>query len=272
MIRTPRPLMAGAEPFEHEGAPDIGALLVHGFTGTPNEMRPIATALSSAGFGSIGPLLHGHGTHPDDMAGVSFARWQADVDAAYDRLLALHERVVVIGLSMGGTLALNLAARRSHDPRLAGLVTINTPLRLDDWRLGFAGIISMLAKWQSWGKPDIKDRTAWDKHLSYGRFRTGSVLELLALLDETRTLLPLVHQPILVARAAEDHVVPPRNAEIIHAGVSSTDKRLLVLDNCYHVATVDFAASQLNDEIVQFVERVGRSGSDGADASATDPI
>ena len=130
VIATRRPIMPGAEPFEYPGRPDVGVLLVHGFTGSPFEMRPVGEALASSGIGSIGVLLRGHGTHPDDMVGYRYTDWIADVESALDRLLERHERAVIVGLSMGGTLTLNVAARRANDPRVVGLVTIGATLYL----------------------------------------------------------------------------------------------------------------------------------------------
>lgn len=256
MRRAARPLLAGAEPFEYPGRPEIGALLVHGFTGTPREMRPVGAALAEAGIGSIGVLLRGHGTHPDDMLGYRYTDWIEDVEAGLARLLERHERAVLIGLSMGGTLALNVAARHAADRRVAGLVTLAATLRLHDWRLGLAGILTRLVKWQGWGQPSIKDRSAWDGHLGYRRFRTRSVLELLALMTETRARLADVTQPILIVHARADRVVPPANATLVYEGVSSPDREIIFLDNCYHVVTVDYEAAQVNARIVQFVERL----------------
>src|SRR6266508_3574081 len=119
-----RALMAGAAPFEHLGRHDLGVLLVHGFTGTPFEMRPLGEALAAHGIGSACPLLRGHGTHPDDMLNSPYTHWIEDVENGLDAVLSQHERVVIVGLSMGGTLALNVAARRAGDRRIAGLVTI----------------------------------------------------------------------------------------------------------------------------------------------------
>jgi carboxylesterase len=113
--------------------------------------------------------LRGHGTHPDEMLGCRHTDWIADAEAGLTRLLARHERGVVVGLSMGGTLGLQLAARHADDPRVAGLVTISAPLTLTDWRLGAINLLSRVIKWQAWGKPDIKDRRAWDGHVAYRR-------------------------------------------------------------------------------------------------------
>lgn len=249
-----RPILEGAEPFTYAGASTVGALLVHGFTGSPYEMRPIGEHLASRGIGSEAVLLKGHGTHPDDMLPVRHTDWLADVESGLDRLLATYSHVFLIGLSMGGTLALNVAARRSDDPRLAGVVAIGAPVRLDDWRLRGVRWASKVIRWHLWGRPDIKDRRAWDAHVSYKKFRTRALIELLTVMRETLALLPRVRQPLLVMQARQDHVVPPFNASMILDGVSSEDKRLVWLENSYHVATVDYDAPVLNEAIASFVE------------------
>lgn len=250
------PVVPGAEPFELPGRPDVGVVLVHGFTGAPAEMRPLGDALADSGIGSVGVRLRGHGTHPDDMTRYRFRDWTDDVDDGLRRVLARHERAVLVGLSMGGTLVLDAAARHADDPRVIGLVTIGAPLVLDDWRLRFVGPLSQVIKWQAWGRPAIKNQAAWGRHVGYRRFRTPAIRELLALMARARARLPTIHQPILAVHASIDTVVPPRNATIIYEGVSSRDRAMRLFDNCYHVITVDFPADQLNADVVRFVKRV----------------
>jgi len=254
MILNGRRLLAGAEPFVLPGGSGVGVVLVHGFTGSPFEVRSIGDALAATDIGSEGVLLSGHGTHPDDMVGVPYTDWIADLDAAVDRVLGRYQRVVIVGLSMGGTLTLNLGARRAHDRRVAGLVSIGAPLVLDDWRLGVAGPLSRVIKWQAWGRPDIKDKTQWDGHVSYRRLRTRTIPQLLGLMRDTTKRLPQVCQPLRIIQSREDHVVPPRNADLIRQGVSSRDVAVIMLDNCYHVSTLDFDAAVLNAAIVRFVQ------------------
>ena len=246
--------MPGAEPFEYPGRGDIGALLVHGFTGTPYEVRPVGEHLAARGIGSEAILLRGHGTDPDDMLAARYTDWIADVEAGLERLARRYRRVFLIGLSMGGTLVLNVAARHADDPRIAGVVSIAAPVRLEDWRLRILRWGCKVIRWQLWGRPDIKDRRAWDGHVAYPKFRTQTVLELLALMNETLARLPSVTQPLLLLHARQDHVVPPNNAPLIYGLVGSVDKRLVWLDNAYHVVTVDFCAPVVNEAVASFVE------------------
>lgn len=254
MIVDGRRVLAGAEPFSFAGRPEVGAVLVHGYTGSAFELRPVGEALAAAGIASEGVLLRGHGTHPDEMVGVPYAAWVADVESGLDRLLARCRRAVVVGLSMGGTLALNVGARRAADDRVAGLVTIGAPLEFDDWRLGFAGPLSRIIKWHAWGIPDIKDRSAWEPQAAYRRIRTVTLPELLALIRETTIRLPEVRQPLRIFQARDDHVVPARNAELIRRGVGSADVAVTILDNCYHVSTVDYDAGILNAAVARFIQ------------------
>ena len=113
--------MPGAEPFSAAGGPH-GALVVHGFSGTPQAMRGLAEAFAAAGFAVELPRLPGHGTTVDDLETTKFADWSAAVASAYDELASRCDRVVVAGLSMGATLATWLAVQR---PDVAGLIVIN---------------------------------------------------------------------------------------------------------------------------------------------------
>jgi carboxylesterase len=115
------PVLPGAEPLSAVGGAD-GALVLHGFTGNPFSMRGVAEQLVMAGLSVELPLLPGHGTSMEDMVGTRWSDWSAAAEATYVDLAARCDRVVVVGLSMGGTLATWLAERH---PQISGLVLIN---------------------------------------------------------------------------------------------------------------------------------------------------
>jgi carboxylesterase len=242
-------VLAGAEPFARDGggpdgdSPDArtGVLLVHGFTGNPSSMRPWGEHLADEGFAVRVPLLPGHGTTWQDCNAHTEQDWVRAVDEAFDELAADCDRVVVAGLSMGGTLAIRLAERRPAE--VAGLVLVNPALltqRLD------AKLLPLLARltpsWSPIGN-DIKKPGVTE--LAYDRLPTRAMVALRRLWAQTRADLPAVTAPLLVFRSAEDHVVEPASTALLLARASSTDVTEVVLEDSYHVATLDNDAPRI---------------------------
>ncbi len=232
------PVLPGAEPFAFPGSgPNArtGVLLVHGFTGTPMSMRPWGEHLAAEGFAVRCPLLPGHGTRWQDCNDSDGDQWVEAAGQAHDALAAECDRVFVAGLSMGGTVAIRLAELRADS--VAGLVVVNPSLltrRLD------ARLLPVLARvtgsWAPIGS-DIKKPGVVE--LAYPKLPTRAVLGLRRLWAATRADLGKVTAPILLFRSREDHVVEAASSEALLAGVSSTDTTEVVLENSYHVATLD---------------------------------
>lgn len=253
------PVMPGAESFRYDAPGDIACLLTHGFTGSAHEVRHLGRHLADNGVTARGVLLTGHGTRPEDMAICRYQDWVADVETALDELLNEGKQVFLAGLSMGGTLALHVAARRQGDTRIPGVIALAAPLRLVDWRLNFLPAASLLIRWQSWGQPDIKDREKWDSHVAYRRFHVRSLVQLLRLLHETRQIVHRVDQPLLVIQSRGDNTVRPFNADLILRSVSSQDRRQVWLENSYHVVTLDYDSERVHEEVTRFIrERSAR--------------
>jgi carboxylesterase len=236
---APRPVvLAGAEPFARPGdGPDgrTGVLLVHGFTGNPSSMRDWGEHLAAEGFAVSVPLLPGHGTTWQDCNSHDEREWVQAVDDALDELAADCDRVVVAGLSMGGTLAIRTAERRPAD--VAGLVLVNPALltqRLD------AKLLPLLARLTpSWAPIGNDVKKPGVEELAYPKLPTRAAVSLRRLWAETRADLAAVRAPLLVFRSREDHVVEPASVELLLAQVASTDVTEVVLEDSYHVATID---------------------------------
>jgi esterase/lipase len=236
---VPAGVLPGAQPFAFPGGdgPEgrTGVLLVHGFTGTPMSMRPWGEHLAAAGFAVRCPLLPGHGTRWQDCNLVAEQDWVSAVTGAFDELARDCDRVVVAGLSMGGTLAVRLAELRPDD--VAALVLVNPSLltqRLD------ARLLPLLARitpsWAPIGS-DIKKPGVTEQ--AYPKLPTRAVLALRRLWTATRGDLGRVTAPLLVYRSVTDHVVEPASVALLLAGVGSTDTTEVLLENSYHVATLD---------------------------------
>jgi esterase/lipase len=236
---VPPDLMPGAEPFSFDGGggPDgrTGVLLVHGFTGTPMSMRPWGEYLAAEGFAVRCPLLPGHGTRWQDCNTSTHDQWTTTVEDAFDRLSADCDRVFVAGLSMGGTLATRLAEVRSDD--VAGLLLVNPALftrRLD------AKLLPLIARLTpSWAPIASDIKKPGSTELAYDRLPTRAALALRRLWAAVRADLGRVQAPLLVFRSTVDHVVEPASARVLLAGVASTDVTEVLLEDSYHVATLD---------------------------------
>jgi len=250
-------IMPGAEPFVISGTgtdAGTGVLVLHGFTGSPASMRPWGEFLAEQGFTVRGPLLPGHGTRWQDANATTQEQWVQAVVTAFDELSAECERVFVAGLSMGGTLAIRLAQLRAG--QVAGLILVNPSLltqRLD------AKLLPLLARLTpSWAPiaNDIKKPGVTE--LAYPKLPTRAMMQLRQLWGVTRANLSLVTAPLLVFRSVEDHVVEPASVQVLLAGVRSTEKTEVLLEDSYHVATLDNDAPRIFRESVQWIrEHVG---------------
>ncbi|MEG0386282.1 MAG: alpha/beta hydrolase [Solibacillus sp.] len=241
------PLLQGAEPFYEEGN-DVGILVSHGFTGSPQSMRPLCEAYAAAGYTVCGPLLKGHGTHYEDMEKTTYQDWILSIEEGYQWLQERCETIFVTGLSMGGTLTLYMAEQH---PEIRGIIPINAavvlpamePIRhMTDVQF-LDGIGSDIKK------PGVTE-------LAYAKTPVRSVSEILTLAEDVRKLLFNITCPTLIFVSDEDHVVPPYNSQIIADGILSTEKDICRLENSYHVATLDNDQEFIINHTLSFIKKV----------------
>jgi carboxylesterase len=195
-----RAYLPGAEPFALEGGKS-GVLLFHGFSGSCFEVRALAGELNAAGFGVLAPALAGHGTVPDDLAGITCDEFFAHAEEAYRHAARRHRRLAVVGLSMGGTLGLHVAARYP----IAGLVTISTPVFMS--RL--VSVSVPLANRFIPQRRVISNYAAWrNEVVGYRTTPVSSLAVFLEVLNRVRRELSYVSQPLLAIHSANDTTVP----------------------------------------------------------------
>lgn len=228
------PIMSGAESFHHEGGP-VGVLLCHGFTGSPQSLRPWGDHLGAHGFAVACPLLPGHGTRWQDMNDTRWSDWYAEVDGALSALGSRCEEVFVGGLSMGGTLALRLAEQ--HGAAVAGLVLVNPSLTTERWDVKLLPVLSRVLGSRPGVSNDIKK--SGSREVAYDRLPLKAALSLQQFWATTRADLHKVTQPVLTFRSREDHVVEPLSGRLLLEGVRSSDVEERLLEDSYHVATLD---------------------------------
>lgn len=247
------PVLPGAEPFSADGG-RTGVLLVHGFTGCPQSLRPWAEHLAAAGLTVRLPRLPGHGTTWQEMNRTGWVDWYGAADESFAELAKACAEVFVAGLSMGGTLAIRLAEQRPD--QVAGLVVVNPSLTTLDRRARLLPLLSrVIPSFPPVGN-DIK--RAGVSELAYDRLPLRAAASLQQLWARTRADLAAVRAPLLVYRSATDHVVEPVNTALLLAGVSSSDIEERVLADSYHVATLDNDAPAIFQGSLDFIRAHSR--------------
>jgi len=257
MARTPahdlHPVLPGCEPWSSPSGGPHGALVLHGFTGSPVSMRPLSEALADAGFAVEMPRLPGHGTSPEDLAETTWEDWLAEAQRALSALQARTPdgKVIVAGLSMGG--ALTLALAQGH-PELAGIVLINAPVAAPPELA--AGIEAMVA-----GGVDVIDSIGGDiadpdaDEASYDTTPLRPLLTMLQAGGPIRDALPQVEQPSLIITSRQDHVVTPTDSDVLAAQISGPVEHVW-LEKSFHVATLDYDKAEVEQRTVEFAQRV----------------
>ncbi|MGW3337678.1 alpha/beta hydrolase [Streptomyces sp. NPDC001009] len=253
------PVLPGAEPYRHDGG-EVGVLLCHGFTGSPQSLRPWAEHLAAHGLSVSLPLLPGHGTRWEDLRATGWQDWYARVDRELWQLSERCERVFVAGLSMGGALALRLAAR--HGERVTGVVVVNPANRVHGLAAHALPVVRHLVPSTKGIASDIAKGATTE--LGYDRVPLHAAHSLRQFLRVVDGELPQVTQPLLLLRSAVDHVVPAADSARVLSRVSSTDVTESVLEQSYHVATLDHDADRIVEESLAFIDRLApRVGKEG---------
>ena len=247
-------IIPGAEPFSGEGGPH-GVLLCHGFTGNPHSMKPLGRALHGAGFAVEVPLWPGHGTSVEDMMETTWDDWSSAAEAAYQELAGRCEKVVVGGLSMGGTLAAWLGA---NHPEIPGLILINPatePFPPEGVEMIKAMIDAGEEVTEAIGS-DIADPDA--KEIAYSGTPLRPLLSLVSQQEELAEAVSRISCPILLMTSLNDHVVAPSASDYLATRVSGPVERV-TLERSYHVATLDYDKDLIEERAIEFARKVTAS-------------
>ncbi len=244
----PVPVLPGAEPVDLPGGP-VGVLLSHRFTGTTSSVRPWAEHLHAAGLTVAAPRLPGHGTRWQDLNATGFDDWYAEVERAFDGLRERCSTVFAMGLSMGGTLALRLAELRAD--QVAGLVVVNASLGTDRKDARLAPLLSRVVPSFPGIASDIKKPGITE--LAYDRVPLKAFASLQAAWPVVARDLSRITCPVLVFRSRTDRVVPPVSGRTLLAGLAGGTVEERVLEDSYHVATLDNDAPTIFEGSLAFV-------------------
>jgi len=248
MTGTSTPLAPAAFSYPGHGAnAGIGVAICHGFTGSPLSVLPWAGHLARRGFAVSVPLLPGHGTDWRDLARHSWLDWYREFEASYLELAAGTRHCYVAGLSMGGTIALRVAARH----HVAGVAVVNPGLSFYDRRVRYIGLLKHFQRTTVPAQePNPAPVTTGDG--DYSLTPLEAVHQLSRLFGAALRELPAVTAPVLVFKSDTDTVVPPTSIELLRKRLGSPELAVVSLPDSGHVATLDVDAPLIFEQSVQF--------------------
>lgn len=240
----------GAEPFSADGGP-IGVLLSHGFTGSPASMRPWGEYLAARGHAVRVPRLPGHGTTWKDMNQTTWDDWHGELNTALTDLRSRCDKVVVAGLSMGGAQALRLAQLRPDD--VSAVIVVNPAIA----SARFDVKLVPLLKWVVPSMPGIGNdiKKPGGDEVGYDRTPLKALHSMMQAWTDIRADLSSITAPLLYLRSTEDHVVDEASTSLIMDGVSSTVREKVMLENSFHVATIDNDAPEIFQRSAAFIDQ-----------------
>jgi carboxylesterase len=251
---VPAPILAGAEPFAASGG-STGVLVLHGYTGSPQSVRPLAESLASSGCSVVLPLLPGHGTSVEDLLSTRWADWSSAAESSYGELAGRCDRVFVAGLSMGGTLAIWLALRHAE---IAGVIVVN-PL-LDPPAESFREMLRAMLDSGAASLPAIKSDIAKEKvaESAYEATPIEPMLSMFEAVDEIAARLGELSCPVLLLSSRNDHVVPSESGDLLVEKAAVPVERVW-LERSFHVATLDYDAPVVEASAIEFVSALTAS-------------
>ncbi|MFC0211842.1 alpha/beta hydrolase [Paenibacillus chartarius] len=242
------------QPFHWEGRGERGEtaiMLIHGFTGSPSEFRRFGYVLNDFGYTVNGVCLPGHGTKPEDMLGLQWPDWYGHVLAEYHKIKdRAYRRIVAVGHSMGGLLALKLGAEQPLD----GVVSLASPIYLRDRKIWLAYPLQYVKKYVH--KKPSQLTTRFEEIIAYDRSPLTCVVSLRGLMRHVAKLLPQVTAPLLVGQGEKDRTVLPASASFVYERAGSSSKRLIWYPHSSHAILMDVERDAVYNDVLAFVQEV----------------
>lgn len=257
-----KPTEVGRPFFIRGDRKDVGVVLIHGYMAAPLEVRALGEYLGGLGYRVFAPRLKGHGTAPEDLAGVSYMEWVESVEEGYVFMNHICRKTVAGGFSTGAGLALDLCSRVKG---LAGVFAISPPLKLQDFSARFVPAMHFWnqlmkkMKMASIQREFIENRPE-NPHINYTRNPISGVRELDRLMNQLEARLPDIEAPALIVQSLGDPVVDPGGSLKIFKRLGSKDKEYLMVNYNRHGIINGDGALRVFEAVAAFLERVAAGG------------
>jgi carboxylesterase len=242
-------------------------LLIHGLTGSPFEMKYLAKKLNKAGFTVKGPCLEGHCTTLKDLSKTKWTDWYRSVLESFIEMKKSSDSVSVVGLCMGALLSLHLSYEFGSE--VAAVSLISTTLFYDGWSLPWYKFLLPIAYYTPlrfiYSYPETEPYGIKNKQLrerivnlmkndsiAYPKIPAPSMHELFKLIKEVKKELPAITTPTLILHSKEDDLTSLKNPDYVEAKIGSKTVRKILLDDSYHMMTIDNQKDRVAEETIKF--------------------
>lgn len=243
--------MENCEPFFFEGG-EVGVLLIHGFSGSPPEMKLLGEYLSKKGLTVSGVRLAGHGETPEEFARTTWMDWVESASLAAEELKKRCRIVFCAGLSMGGAITFYLSRRHAF----SGIMTLSAPADIRDFKFKLVPLAAKFIKFITMPEDnDLTDKEAIKHVRCYKRLPLACVKSFYEFHQLSKKDIPNVTTPILIMHGLKDRALSPENAKYLYAHVGSKDKKIVLLENSGHAITVDAEKEKVFEECYAFITK-----------------
>ncbi|MFH1439089.1 MAG: alpha/beta fold hydrolase [Candidatus Woesearchaeota archaeon] len=223
-----------------------GVLLIHGLGASPNEMRALGQFLYENDYTVLGVRLAGHGEGVDALEKTDWEEWYYSVEFAYRILYYMVDEIHVVGISTGSTLGLKLASE--HD--FESLVTIAPAIKMKDWKLKFISILKYFVRYSD-RTLEGEDKITYDEKLP-----TESVYQLMNMIDDVKTDLKDVDEPLLIIQATDDPRLKKSNPQYVYDYTATPEdlKEMKWIESNEHVILKGDIKDEVFGEVLEFIE------------------
>lgn len=223
---------------------ETGCLLIHGFGGNREEVAPLARRLQEDGYQVRCPALKGHTGKRQDLKGITYQEWITSAEQDLKELSAVSQDICLVGFSMGGLIALNLAVQ--YD--VQGVVTLNSPVYYWDIKRIMLNLLEDL-------KARKFDNTG--RYFQSGaKFPLSAMINFRILLSKTKGVMKMVHCPVFIAQALEDDTVRKSSAAYLQRNIASPNKTLKYYPNAGHLILSSQVSAQVIQDVAEFIQKV----------------
>jgi carboxylesterase len=229
----------------------LGVLILHGFTGSLDTVKGLVPTVERLGLPYRMPVMRGHGTRYEDLEGVGPVEWYADAEAALLELSQEAEQIVVVGLSMGGLVTLNLALK--HPELLKAMVLVAPALRFADPLIGLTPLLKLVFRF--WDSPNsFEDRELAKACTNYTKFPTATFSKFLDYAIDTERRIPEIKTPALILHSRKDKIIHPISAKLLDERLGSTEKRVIWFEKSGHEMFQDLESAAVLQTIGDYLE------------------